>query len=59
MAVAFAERPFGLQHLGIDITFNHDLGFGRHQQIDRARAHDVDRLTRETAGDVQFFHADR
>ena len=34
MAVAFAERPFRLEQFGIDQALDHDLGVGRHVEID-------------------------
>ena len=34
MAVAFAERAFGLEQFRIDQALDHDLGVGRHVEID-------------------------
>ena len=34
MAVALAERAFRLEQLGIDQAFDHDLGVGRHVEVD-------------------------
>ena len=31
--MAFAEWAFGFQIVGVDIAFDHDLGFGGHQKI--------------------------
>ena len=52
MAVQFAERRLGLDIFGVDQPFDHDLGLGRHQQIDGARAHDIDRRAGEPARDA-------
>ena len=38
IAVRFAERRFRLEIFGIDQALDHDLGFGRHQKIDRLGA---------------------
>ena len=49
VAVRLAERRFRLEPDGVDQAFDHDFGFRRHQQIDGARAHHVDRLAGEAA----------
>ena len=53
MAVGFAERRFGLEIFGVDEALDHDLRFGRHQEIDRLRLDDVDRRADQAAGDGQ------
>ena len=50
----FAERRFRLEPLGVDEALDHDLGFGRHQQVDGLRAHHVDRPARQRARDSQL-----
>ena len=59
VAVRLAERRFRLEPYGVDQPLDHQLGFGRHQQVDGARAHDVDRLAGKPAGDGEFVDADR
>ena len=49
-----AERRLRLQIFGVDEAFDDDLGFGRHQEIDRLGLHHVDRRADQRAGDVQF-----
>ena len=45
MAVAFAERRFGLEVLDVDETLDDELRFRRHQQIDRLGLDHADRRT--------------
>ncbi len=59
MAVRLAERPFRFHVYRIEVAFDHNLGFGRHHQIDGARAHDIDRRAGETAGNADFIDVDR
>ena len=59
VAVQLAERRLRLQPLGIDEALDDDLGFRRHQQIDRARAHDVDRRAGKPAGDRDLVEVQR
>ena len=54
VAVRFAERRLGLEIFGVDEALDHDLGLGRHQQVDGLRLHDVDRRADQRAGDVQL-----
>ena len=55
VAVRFAEWRLRLEIFGIDVTFDDDLRFGRHQQIDCLRLHHVDGRADQRAGDVQFI----
>ena len=54
VAVRFAERSLGLERFGVDHALDHDLSFGRHQQIDGLGAHHVDRSVGERAGDREL-----
>ena len=49
----------GSQIFGVDQPLDHEFGFGRHQQVDGARAHDIDRLAGKPAGNGEFVDADR
>ena len=59
VAVRFAERRFRLEIFGVDQPFDHDLGFGRDQQIDGARTHHVDRRAGKPARDGELIDVDR
>ena len=59
MAVRFAERRLGLDIFGIDQALDHELGLGRHQEIDGARAHDVDRRAGKPARDRELVDVER
>ena len=59
VAVAFAERAFRLEQLRIDQALDHDLGIGRHVEIDGDAFHRADRLAGERAGDAHLVHVDR
>ena len=54
MAVRFAERRLGLEIFGVDEALDHDLGLGRHQEIDGLRLDHVDRRADQRAGDMQL-----
>ena len=59
VAVAFAERAFGLEQLGIDQPLDHDLGVGRHVEVDRRRLGDANGRARQRAGDRHLVLVDR
>ena len=55
VAVRFAERRLGLEVFRRDVAFDDDLGFGRNEQVDGFRAHDVDRRADEPAGNFELI----
>ena len=59
VAVAFAERSLGLQQFGIDQAFDHDLGVGRHVEIDGHALDGADRRAGEPAGHRHLVQIDR
>ncbi len=59
MAVALAERPLGLEQIGIDQSLDHDLGVGRHHEIDGHRPGDRDRHAGKPAGHRHLVEIDR
>ena len=54
VAVRFAEAAFRLEPLGVDIAFDDDLGFRRHDQIDGLGLADADRGADQPAGDREL-----
>ena len=54
VAVRLAERPFRLERVGADKTFDDVFGLGRHHEIDGLGAHHVDRTACQRAGNRQF-----
>ena len=58
IAVALAERRFRLELLGVDQPFDHDLGGGRHVEVDRHRLRHFDRRAGERAGDAKLVEVD-
>ncbi len=59
MAVAFAERTFRLEQFGIDQSLDHDLGVGRHVEIDGDGFRHPDRRAGERARDRHLVQIDR
>ena len=57
--VRLAEWALGLESSGVDQPFDHDLSFGRHQQVDRFGAHDLYRRTGKTARDAHLVEIER
>ena len=55
MAVALAERAFGLQHFGVDVAFDNDLGVGGDFEIHGLALRDAQRATGETARHRHFI----
>ena len=53
VAVQFAEWRLRLEIFGVDEALDHDLGLGRHQEVDGLRLDDVDRRADQRAGDVK------
>ena len=58
IAVALAEWRLRLQHAGIDQAFDHDLGIGRHVEVNGAAARHADRRARRSTRDRQLVHVD-
>ena len=59
IAVALAERRFGLEHSGIDQALDHDLGGRRHVEVDGDRACAIAiGAPASGAGDGQLVHVD-
>ena len=59
MAVAFAERPFGLEQIGVDQPLDDDLGIGRNVEIDGDGLRHPDRRPCEPARDRHLVEIDR
>ena len=59
VAVAFAERRFGLQHRGIDQPLDHDFGIRRHVEVDGDAFGLSDRHAGQAACDRQLVGVDR
>ncbi len=59
VAVALAERPFRLEQFGIDQALDHDLGVGRHVEIDADAFRHADRRAGEPARDRHLVEIDR
>ncbi len=58
IAVALAERRFGLEPLRIDEALDDDLDIGRHQEIDRPGLDDAHRRARESARHRKLIKVD-
>ena len=58
IAVALAERRFGLELLGIDQALDHDLGVGRHVEVDGDALDHRHRPAGEPAGDAELVEID-
>jgi hypothetical protein len=58
VAVALAERRFGLELFGVDQPLDHDFGRRRHVEVDRRGFRDLDRRAGERAGNAEFVHID-
>ena len=59
VAVAFAERAFRLEQFAVDQAFDHDLGVGRHVQVDGRRLGDADGRAGQPAGHRHLVDIDR
>ena len=58
VAVALAERGFGLELFGVDQPLDHDFGRRRHVEVDRRGFRRLDRRAGERAGDAELVHVD-
>src|SRR6267143_3713929 len=56
VAIAFTERPLGLEQVGIDQPFDDNLRIGRHFQIDRDALRYLDGRARRSARHRHFIH---
>ena len=57
-AVVFGHEAFLERLARVDLTFEDDLGVGRHQKIDALRRHHADRRVEQAAGTFDFVVAD-
>ena len=57
IAAGLTERGFGLQDIGADDAFHHDLCLRRDHAVEGLRRHHLDYLAVQRAGDTVFLHA--
>ena len=57
IAARFAERRLGLERVGADAPFEHDLGVRGHERIECFGLHDLDRFAVERARETVFVDA--
>ena len=55
----FAERAFGRDLVGQDLAFEHELGVGRHFDVDGLALHQPHGLAEQAAGNRKLVHAER